>query len=985
MTRLAASAALGFLLIGARPIARGDVTVLKAGAGIEQDIAGAARHEYDLELHAGEYAAVSVDQRGTDLVIRVLDPSGTSLVVVDDEVRKDAREQVTLVADTARAYRLTVTARYPRMASGRYAIRIDEIRPASPRDRDLYEARKLATEAATLRASGKFDDSQDRATRALSLAEPVLGSSHLFIGSLLTTIAQNHRAKGQRAEAEQAFERALASVEGAVGPAHPQVGAIRETMGVMYNTLDDYARAEPLMTQGTAITEAALGEHPRLATCLMDLALFHTNRGDYPRAMSELQRALEISDKTLSPDEFAAIAIVNNLGDLYVTMKDYDRAQPLVERAVRDIERTLGPDNFRVSTPLLNLGVIARERGDYAKSLEHLQRAYAIRAKAYGKENTESASLLISIGNVYHAQKNYPDALAVYQQAYDTLEKTAGPYHNVTLMAMNSLARTLAASGDLPAALERRAAVEHALDRAIGFNLAIGSEREKLTYLEQTLERMGRTLSLHLRLAPDNPAAAHLAAEAILRRKGRVLDSTLDARRVLRARLDPEDQRVFDELSTVTSELSTMAVTGPGRTPAAEYRKRFAELDARRESLESTISRRSAPFRDETRDVTLDAVRAAVPADGALVEIVVYQPFDAAASTDAAAHGESRYAAYVIRPNVETRGVDLGAAKTIDAQVERLRAALRDPARKDVKPLARTLDDLVLRPVRALTGRASHLLIAPDGALNLIPFEVLVDEGGRYAIERHEITYLAGGRDLLRMQRQVRTAGTPLVVADPAFGDPPVSGAGATSMARAAGNYFPPLAGTALEAAAIQKVLRRATVLTGARANKAALTDATSPSILHVASHAFFFGRDKAGGDPLLRAGIALAGANQRPQDAGILTALEASTLRLDGTRLVTLSACDTGLGEVRNIEGVYGLRRAFFLAGSESLIMSLWPVSDLVTRRAMTDLYSGLARGLGRGAALRRVQLAMLADPQRKHPYYWAAFIEAGDWTPLK
>jgi CHAT domain-containing protein len=121
--------------------------------------------------------------------------------------------------------------------------------------------------------------------------------------------------------------------------------------------------------------------------------------------------------------------------------------------------------------------------------------------------------------------------------------------------------------------------------------------------------------------------------------------------------------------------------------------------------------------------------------------------------------------------------------------------------------------------------------------------------------------------------------------------------------------------------------------------------------------------------NPLLRSGIALAGANlSRPGDPGILTALEASTLNLWGTRLVTLSACDTGVGDVKTGEGVYGLRRAFFVAGTESLVMSLWPISDNVTRSVMTRYYAGLARGEGRSAALRRVQLAMLADKTHHH-----------------
>src|SRR4030095_13728979 len=112
--------------------------------------------------------------------------------------------------------------------------------------------------------------------------------------------------------------------------------------------------------------------------------------------------------------------------------------------------------------------------------------------------------------------------------------------------------------------------------------------------------------------------------------------------------------------------------------------------------------------------------------------------------------------------------------------------------------------------------------------------------------------------------------------------------------------------------------------------------------------------------------------------DDGILTALEASGLNLWGTKLVTLSACDTGLGEVKNGEGVYGLRRAFVLAGAETLVMSLWGVSDYVTRELMTNYYKGLKNGLGRGEALRQVQLSMLKNKHRQNPHYWASFIQS-------
>jgi CHAT domain-containing protein len=176
-------------------------------------------------------------------------------------------------------------------------------------------------------------------------------------------------------------------------------------------------------------------------------------------------------------------------------------------------------------------------------------------------------------------------------------------------------------------------------------------------------------------------------------------------------------------------------------------------------------------------------------------------------------------------------------------------------------------------------------------------------------------------------------------------------------------------------------------VLLGSNASKARLARVEAPIILHIASHGFFLGEaDAKIENPLLRSGLALAGANRShdPRDDGILTALEASSLNLWGTKLVTLSACDTGVGEVRNGEGVYGLRRAFVLAGAETLVTSLWPISDYVAREMMISYYTGLRDGLGRGEALRHAKLAMLTRKSRQHPFYWASFVQSGEWASL-
>jgi CHAT domain-containing protein len=138
--------------------------------------------------------------------------------------------------------------------------------------------------------------------------------------------------------------------------------------------------------------------------------------------------------------------------------------------------------------------------------------------------------------------------------------------------------------------------------------------------------------------------------------------------------------------------------------------------------------------------------------------------------------------------------------------------------------------------------------------------------------------------------------------------------------------------------------------------------------------------------NPLLRSGLGLAGANLRKSgdDDGILTAMEVAGLNLWGTKLVVLSACETGVGEVRTGDGVYGLRRALVLAGAETQVMSLWPVSDRGTRDLMIGYYKSLQAGAGRSEAMRQVQLRMLKDPRRRHPFYWASFIVSGEWANL-
>jgi len=383
-------------------------------------------------------------------------------------------------------------------------------------------------------------------------------------------------------------------------------------------------------------------------------------------------------------------------------------------------------------------------------------------------------------------------------------------------------------------------------------------------------------------------------------------------------------------------------------------------------------------------------VQATIPEDAALIEFLAYRPPHVKSAGRDGQPGRSHYVAYVLLREGEARWVELGRAQAIDNAIKRLRQALRDSRSRNVKQLARAVDRMVMQPVRPLLGPKRHIFISPDGALNLVPFAALVNERDQYLVSEYTFSYLTSGRDLLRLMGSRESAETPLIVANPDFGMVQARRPGAGHKGVKLLN-FEALPWTIREASDMKQLLPRATLLTGTQATETALKRATAPDILHIATHGFFLqdaersseytratnlshyaGLRSASwavkiGNPLLRSGLALAGINEQRggDDDGVLTAMETANLNLWGTKLVVLSACDTGVGEVKNGEGVYGLRRALVLAGVATQVMSLWPVSDRETRHLMSGYYKRLLNGEGRGAALRQVQLEMLKAPR--------------------
>src|SRR6266511_616720 len=892
-------------------------------------------------------------------------------------------------------------------------------------------AKSLNNLAEVYRIQGKYLEAEPLYKRALEIQEKALGKDHLEIAESLNNLGALYYSQGKYVETEPLFRRAFEIREKALGKDHPQVALSLNNLALLYRTQGKYVEGEPLFKRALDIYEKALGkDHPDTATSMNNLAFFYRDQGKYAEAEPLHKRALEVWEKALGKDHPNTAGSLNNLALLYYSQGKYVEAEPLYNRALDITEKTLGKAHPSTALRLNNLAFFYYSQGKYGEAEPLYNRALDIREKALGKDHPDTAQSLNNLGLLYRMQGRYGEAEPLYRRALEIREMALGKDHPDTAISLNSLAALYTATGDLVQAVKLQSLANAASERNLARNLVIGSERQKLAYLATLSEQTDRTISLHLNSAPDDPAAGALAATLILQRKGRALDATSQTLNALRSRFNAEDQALLDRLTETRSQLVRLVLGGPQKMTAEQYQARIKDLEDQADKDEADISRRSDEFRAQSLPVTLEAVRAAIPSDSALIEFASYRPFNAKATRGDEAYGQPRYVAYVLRHEGEIEWKELGEAKAIDTAIAALRKALRDPKRVDVKRLARAVDAKVFQPVRPLLGDVSRLLISPDGSLNLVPFAALVDEGRRYAVERYSISYLTSGRDLLRLQVARESRGGPLVVAAPDFGrrsqveaarlgkqeKDASEGEVKAESARSAIQefYFPPLPYAEREGEALQGLLPGATLLTKGQATKAALGQVRSPKLLHIATHSFFLedqqlssagergaqaltddperalqrleGRGVRIESPLLRSGLALAGANEHKEDDnGILTALEVTGLNLWGTKLVALSACDTGVGEVKNGDGVHGLRRALVLAGAETQVMSLWAVSDKATRELMVAYYGRLKQGQGRGEALRRVQLEMLKNVNRRHPYYWASFIQSGEWANLE
>ena len=911
-----------------------------------------------------------------------------------------------------------------------------------PLDAQLAEAQREMDEVKSLRQAGKYAEALLLAEHSLQLREKVLGPNHPDVATSLNNLAVLYADKGEYERAEPIYQRALQIREATLGKNHPYVATSLNNLAIYYLEKGEYERAEPLCQRALQILETALGKNrPEVADSLNILGGIYRDQGAYERAEPLFQRALQILETALGKNHPEVATSLNNLAALYVDQGAYERAEPLHQRALQIRETGLGKNHPRVARSLTNLAALYVEQGAYERAEPMYQRALQIRESTLGKNHPDVAHSLRNLANLYTDEGVYEQAEPLYQRALQIWESALGDSHPEVAQSLYDLAKLHVFQNHLAQALslfERYFAIS---EKRLRKEALVFSEARWANLLNMMHARDEILYNL-LHERPSESSVRRLALSVALLHKGRSVGEIADASRIIYRSLGEIDREAFQRLRTLRTQLASLSLSGPDQHSAADYQARLKELETQGDNLEAELAQRSSILRAQRQlpalaDV-ITRVGAALPNDGALIEIVAFAAHPLVPPpgiVPSKIPSIPAYLALVLLPQGDIHVADLGPAAVIDSAVGRLRQAL---AHRNAPYLAAAheLYRLVFQPISSIIGSQRQLFIAPDGQLSLVPFATLHD-GQRFLADAYDFTYLTSGKDLVR-SANVEPSRSVMVFADPDFSSlfPARVNTGAASALPAAApaersyaleHFFrqrspltdlawPPLPGTRQEAEAIRRLVPEAQLMLGAAATKEAFLQVTAPGILHVATHGYFFEdpaappgtraigglAELAGGpghippSPLLRSVLVLAGAgapvtkasaagkaSRRRVEDSLVTALEIAGMNLWGTQLVMLAACQTGQGDVKLGQGVQGLRRAFTVAGAETLVTSLWTVDDATTREFMERYYQRLLAGQGRARALREAMETIRS--QHVHPYYWAPFILVGNGAPLR
>lgn len=862
----------------------------------------------------------------------------------------------------------------------------DELRATEARGDAERQFETLSSLGGELAAGGQQEEAEDYVQRALTLARN--WGNQLAIANALTNMASFHRLRGDLNEAVRLLLEAMPAVE-ASGDVQ-EISMKARDLGLTYRSAGRLDEAMQWLEKALALSRS-IRDRSQEAFILRDASLVDADAGDYWKALERIREAERIfHEMGLSWPEGATIG---HLPMIYGPLGDYDAAlrtarqglesarannDPLMEQR---IDEHIGSIYLKLGKPeaalpylrksisltpqteathlhlnaLLSLGEAYAALGQFGKASAKLEEGLAV-ARRMGRPAAEAQALHL-LGDFWLRRAGFDKAKAYFEQSLAISDRIQ--LAEVSLAVRQGLARVSIATNRPEEAWRQ---LQPALERMDALRGRIPTPDLRTHFVERNASAYEDAIDALSELHQRQPMRGYdrEALAVAERAKARTfLDLLNESKANIRKGLSVEQQRERQGLEwRVSQTLSALGTEDSerNRRAAEEAESKLAEWE---ESVRLTNPDYSAlrfprPYSPE------QARRLAGDRGVAILEFVL---------------GERRSHLWVITGSA-VRMVRLPPRARIEAAVNAYRATLARPSNGVAETFSRQLHEMLLGEAEPLLAGTRQLLIAPDGILYYLPFEALTPKPGRYLVEDYTISYAPSISVFasLRTERAGRVYDL-LAYGDPAFS--PSAAAPVQSVYRSAGIRLSPLPNARTEVREIGALFApdRRTLRLGEEATEARLKAERLGSyrLIHFATHAVIDERAPA------RSGIVLSLVNTGTED-GILRASEIVNLNLNAD-LVTLSACQTGLGKVVRGEGMIGLTRAVLAAGSSRVLVSLWDVSDVATPALMKDFYTRLAAGRSVAGALREAKIAMIHSdrPSRRDPHFWAPFVLSG------
>jgi CHAT domain-containing protein/Tfp pilus assembly protein PilF len=813
------------------------------------------------------------------------------------------------------------------------------------------------------------------AARAFESAQSALGPNGAWRAIAADQAGDAQRAAGRTDEAESSYRRGL-DLRTAIAPRSLAVALSHQHLSRVARRRGDLDAARSHLETARGLREELAPGSAELALAWYDLGATAYARGQIESAAAAYQQALQLQERVV-PQGLDLANTLSALGGVASQRGDFGQAEALQKRALGLTER-LAPDAVEHAYVLNRLGVVTREQGDLDEAETYHQRALAVFEKAL-PESLEVAGSLNNLGLVAQARKDWAAAERFHQRAL-AIREARSPRSADVAASLNNLGAVAREREDLAAA-ERYLQRSFEMKRALApGSLTLGASLHNLGEvllgqhkLAEARARFREALEVRARLAPGSADEAtdwHSLGLVDLE-EGRAAEAlakwtkALDIMDAQRGKLGTGDRAGFT---------ARYAILYQDPIALLMEQKRYGEAFAVRERMQARALLALLGHRDSgAAPLDLSRTRAALDPGVALL-----------------AYGLLRRgtAVFVVRakdapgPAVSAFVSPLGDAELRDRVVAFRGLIERGRESSALEPALlaqgeRLYADLV-KPAEAALAGAERILISPDGALHLLPFAALVRERQPLAFlaEWKPLPIVASASVYATLKKTRRAAPDPDARLA-AFGDPaPLPGAPAAARSGGPETRLRPLPYSREEVERIAALFGpRARRFLGAEATEAqALAVGRDVRYLHFATHGVLDPRSPLDSALVLAPPPAGSGA-----DNGLLQAWEVrDRLHLDAD-LVTLSACESGLGREAQGEGLIGLARAFQHAGARSVLASLWAIQDQSTARFMESFYARLRAGAARDRALQEAQVASLR--QGAHPYQWAAFQLSGDW----